>query len=294
MTAKLETVYLETNGIRLHTIQAGPTDGPLVLLLHGFPEFWRGWINQIPALAEAGLRVVVPDQRGYNLSDKPKGVQNYRLSELTADVIGLLDSLGQEKCFLAGHDWGAAVAWETTIRFPDRINKLAILNVPHPEVMAKFILGNPNQTRKSWYIFAFQIPWLPEALLRANDWELAIQMLQRSGQANTFNAEDFEYYRRAWWQKDAMTSMINWYRAAFRAAARRTQQIRSLQPRRVTVPTLVLWGENDVALSKEMAQPSCDLCDQAELVTFPEATHWVQHDEAEEVNRLLVNHFSSH
>jgi epoxide hydrolase 4 len=288
---------LQTNGICLHTIQAGPEDGPLVILLHGFPEFWRGWKNQIPALAEAGLRVVVPDQRGYNLSDKPRGVKHYALRYLVADVIGLMEALGREKCFLVGHDWGAAVAWETALRCPLRVEKLAILNVPHLDVMTRFVLHNMEQRLKSWYIYAIQVPWLPEALLGAKNWRLAGQMLQRNGQADTFHEADLEYYRQAWRQPGAMTGMLNWYRAVFRSALGAVLR-GSLEPRldpvrRLRMPVLILWGEKDVALSLEMARPSLDLCDQGELVTFPNATHWVQHDEAAEVNRRLMEFFRS-
>ena len=276
------------NGIRLHAVQAGPVDGPLVLLLHGFPEFWRGWINQIEPLARAGWRVVAPDQRGYNLSDKPAGVSSYRMSELVGDVTGLVQALGRQKACLVGHDWGAGVTWETAIRRPDCVQKLVILNAPHPDVMTRFLLSRLRQLLKSWYIFFFQVPGLPEAMLRLNDWQPAVQMLQRSRQPGAFLPEQIEHYRRAWWQKDAMTNMINWYRAAFRRALRGPWNPRQIQPRRVKPPALILWGEQDIALSKEMVQPSLDLCDQGRLVTFPHATHWVQHDEAVEVTRQLL------
>jgi pimeloyl-ACP methyl ester carboxylesterase len=127
-----ESVFVETNGITLHTVQAGPADGPLVILLHGFPEFWYGWHEQIRPLAEAGFRVVVPDQRGYNLSDKPDGVERYRIDELSRDVVGLIDAAGREQAAVVGHDWGAAVAWWTALHHADRVSKLVAVNVPHP------------------------------------------------------------------------------------------------------------------------------------------------------------------
>ncbi|MBN2147885.1 MAG: alpha/beta hydrolase [Anaerolineales bacterium] len=280
--------HIPTNGIRLHVAQSGPAEGPLVILLHGFPEFWYGWRRQIPALARAGFQVWAPDQRGYNLSDKPPGVENYHVSTLAADVIGLLDAAGRENCFLVGHDWGAAVAWETAIRYPQRIQKLVILNVPHPDVMSRFLLGNLSQLRKSWYIFFFQIPFLPEAILRTDDWSPAVQMLLRSGKPGSFTQTDIEQYRRAWWRKNAMTCMINWYRAIFRSALRRFEDPGRITPRRVQVPTLMLWGKNDIALSHKMAQPSIDLCNEGRLIFFEDATHWVQHDEAETVNQQLL------
>jgi len=284
---------LKTNGIRLHCVQAGPQDGPLVILLHGFPEFWYGWRNQIQPLAEAGFRLLAPDQRGYNRSEKPKGVENYQIELLAADAVGLIEAAGRKTACLVGHDWGAAVAWEVALRYPDQIEKLAILNVPHPDIMQRYLRSSLQQMAKSWYILFFQLPFLPEAMLRANDWEVAVQMLQRSGLPGSFTEEDIETYRRAWWQRDAMTSMINWYRAIFRRALRGPLNPRQIDLRRVSVPTLMLWGKNDIALSQEMAPPSIALCESGELVFFENATHWVQHDEAAAVNQRLIDFLPS-
>lgn len=278
----IEHRYVETNSVRLHVVQAGPQDGPVAILLHGFPEFWYGWRHQIGPLAQAGFRVWAPDQRGYNLSDKPKGIAAYQLDELSKDVLGLITAAGRKKVFLVGHDWGAAVAWWVAIHYPQRLEKLCILNVPHPAVMSRMLRRSPAQLRKSWYIFFFQIPALPEAILRANDWERAVEMLTRSSKPGTFIKTDLEQYRRAWWQKGAMTSMINWYRALMRFQPSPPADLR------VHVPTLMLWGVNDIALGREMAAPSIELCDDGRLVFFETATHWVQHDEAAHVNRLLV------
>ena len=287
----LEDIFISTNGIRLHTIQSGPADGPVVVLLHGFPEYWRGWAKQIDPLVQAGYRVIVPDQRGYNLSDKPVKVQDYRIDQLVKDVVGLFDALGQEKVFLAGHDWGAAVAWETALRHPQRVKKLAILNVPHLDVMMRFLREDLGQIRKSWYIFFFQIPWLPEALLRSGDYNGIAQSLLHSGLPDTFTAEDLVSYKEAWKQPGALTGMVNWYRAAFRGGASSLWRLPKTPPRRVAVPTLILWGKKDVALRHEMAQASLELCDQGQLVFFDNATHWVQHDEAEAVTNNLLTFF---
>lgn len=285
MTAILDSFFITTNLIRLHVVTAGDPHAPPVILLHGFPEFWRGWIKQIEPLAQAGLRVIVPDQRGYNLSDKPKGVCAYRLEELSTDILGLMDALGYEQVYLAGHDWGAAVAWYTAIRCPQRVKKLAILNVPHPVVMSRTLLSSPRQMLKSWYIGFFQITALAEALLGVHGCAGLANMLKRSGKPGTFSAEDMAEYQKAWSQPGALTAMINWYRALVRC--------RPSLPAdgRVHVPTLVLWGMQDVALSHTMAQPSVDLCDDGRLVLFENATHWVQHDEVEAVTRLLVEFF---
>lgn len=285
ISASLAHRTVHSNGIDLHVVQAGPQEGPLVVLLHGFPEFWYGWRHQIPALAEAGYWVWAPDQRGYNLSDKPQGVAAYNLDELAKDVVGLIDAAGREKTLLVGHDWGAAVAWWTAITYPQRVEKLAILNVPHPAVLRRTIAGNPRQMLKSWYIAFFQIPWLPEALLRFNNWQAGVRAIQGSARPGTFSAEEIARYRQAWRQPGAFTAMLNWYRAIVRYPPRSAPSIR------VTVPTLMIWGVHDVALDRAMAQPSIEHCDRGRLVFLEEATHWVQHDEPAQVNQLLLNFF---
>ena len=285
-TRTMQSHFIPTNGIKLHIQTDGPENGKSVVLLHGFPEFWYGWRKQIPALVEAGFRVIIPDQRGYNLSDKPKGVAAYDVNVLARDVIGLLDHFGIQKARLVGHDWGAVVAWTVAIQYPERLEKLAILNVPHPDVMTRFILTNPTQRKKSWYVYFFQIPILVEWILRRKDFDALANMLVQSGRRGTFTPEDILEYKKAWSQPRALTGMLNWYRAAFRRGMR-AAFVRSA-PRRVSVPTLMLWGTRDVALSFEMAQPSIELCQSGELVSFNRATHWVQHDAADEVNQRLL------
>lgn len=276
---------IATNGITLHVVQAGPLDGPLVLLLHGFPECWYGWHQQIPALVAAGFRVWAPDQRGYNRSAKPRGIGAYTLGTLAQDILGLIEASGRAKVYLVGHDWGAAVAWWVALTYPERLHKLAILNVPHPVVMRRQLLGNPRQLRKSWYMFAFQLPWLPEHLLRRNNYGEGIRMLKGSGKRTTFTPADLEEYRQAWAQPGALTGMLNWYRAIMQRPPRLTRSPR------ITVPTLMLWGKQDIALGSEMAHLSLDLCDNGRLIMFDDATHWVQHDEAQAVNQALVEFF---
>jgi len=165
MTISFET--LSTNGIHLLTALAGPKDGEPVFLLHGFPEAWFGWEAQIGPLAEAGFRVIVPDQRGYNLSDKPIGVSNYGMNILAQDILGLADALGYERFHLAGHDFGAMVSWNLAMHHPARIKRLAIANVPHPTVMQNYLPTHLSQILKSWYAFFFQLPNLPERIVKA-------------------------------------------------------------------------------------------------------------------------------
>src|SRR5260370_28793238 len=244
---------------------AGPKGGPVGVLLHGFPEFWYGWRRQIEPLAAAGFRVLAADQRGYNLSSKPSGVAAYALTELVSDVIAIADQLGREKVFLAGHDWGAAVAWSTALLHPLRIAKLAILNVPHPSVMRKFLSTNPRQLLRSWYMFFFQVPWLPEALFSAFNFRIGERALLGSSRAGTFSSEDLAPYRTALSHRGALTGMINWYRALFRARVK-------FPAKPLPAPPPILWPDPDAFLLAEMTRESLRYCTTADLLTFPNAT----------------------
>ena len=289
--SELEHAFIQTNGVRLHVVLASVSTGSTtargepVILLHGFPEYWGGWKQQIPALTQAGHRVIVPDQRGYGQSDAPRGVSAYALPELAKDIVGLMDALGYEKVCLAGHDWGAAVAWAVGIAYPERVRKLAILNVPHPAVMMDFLRKSPRQMLKSWYIAFFQIPGLADWLLARDDFALTARLLVGSGKKGTFNRAQLEEYKDAWRASGGLTGMINWYRALAR--------FRPAMPTetRLKMPVLILWGKNDVALSAEMAAASLKFCQNGQLVYFENATHWVQHDEAEAVSTRLVAFF---
>jgi pimeloyl-ACP methyl ester carboxylesterase len=285
MPSPITESTIQTNGIRLHVVQAGPPGAPLVVLLHGFPEFWRGWQRQVAPLAAAGFRVAVPDQRGYNLSDAPKAVAAYRLEELGKDITGLLDALGYPACYLAGHDWGAAVAWYLALAYPQRVKKLAIHNVPHPAVMLDYLKRHPAQMLKSWYIAFFQIPGLADWLVSRDGFRLAAAALQRTSRPGTFSGAEIAEYKQAWANSGGLSGMINWYRALAR--------YRPAMPvdRRVRMPTLVQWGQRDAFLSYAMAEESLKLCDAGRLVAYPHASHWVQHEEAEAVSRALVEFF---
>ncbi len=276
---------IKTNGVNLHVVQAGPEDGPLVILLHGFPEFWYGWRKQIDFLAEQGYRVWAPDQRGYNISEKPNGIASYSIDKLSADVVGLIDAAGRESTMLVGHDWGAAVAWWTACKYPERISKLVILNVPHQNVFRKTVLTDREQSFRSWYIGFFQIPFIPETLMGAAAASLARGM-QSSAKAGAFTDEDMLQYEKAWAQPGALKSMINWYRAI-------VQQPPESPDPRVKMPTLILWGKKDAYLKSEMAQASVELCDNGKLIYFDNATHWIQHEEPERVNQLMLEFFTS-
>lgn len=280
----LEHAYVQTNGLRLHVVASGPADGRLVILLHGFPEFWYGWRAQITALASAGYRVLVPDQRGYNLSDKPRGIAAYTLEQLAQDVLGLVDAAGRDKASLVGHDWGAAVAWWTALEHPHRVEHLVAINVPHPQVMRQTLSSSVPQLLRSWYIFLFQLPYF-EVLARRNDWQALRSALTSTSRPGTFSEAELRRYREAWAQPGAFTAMLNWYRAALRRPP-------ALRDPHIRVPTLLIWGAKDRFLSRRMAEPSVALCRPGELVILEGATHWVQHEEAEEVNRLILGFLS--
>jgi epoxide hydrolase 4 len=274
-----------TNGVSLHVAQAGDKNNPLVIMLHGFPEFWYGWRKQITVIAEAGYWVWAPDQRGYNLSEKPKGFAAYNLDELAGDVLGLIKAAGRERCILIGHDWGGAVAWWVANKYPEQLEKLITLNIPHNRVFNKTFRTSFQQKRKSWYIFFFQLPYLPEIILRFRKHWL-LEQVMRTSKKGTFTDEEIHNYHEAWRQPGAVTGMLNWYRAVFRAAPRPPEDPR------IKVPTLLLWGKEDTALGWEMAQPSIDLCDEGKLVFFDNATHWIAAEEAERVNSLILEFLS--
>ncbi len=277
----LEHALVDVGAVTLHVVRAGPIDGPPVVLLHGFPELWYGWRRQIPALVRAGHRVLVPDQRGYNSSAKPTAVRDYRIDLLVDDVLGLLDAHGLQRAAVVGHDWGAAVAWRLAARAPARVERLAILNVPHPSVLLRALWTNPRQLMRSWYMLFFQLPWLPEWLLGRRRAGVLVGMMKGSSKEGSFSREDLEVYRQAWTQPGAIRAMLAWYRAMIRHPAPRI-------PGLIRAPTAVLWGRLDSALGADLVQPSLAHCANAELHWFDQATHWVQHDAAAEVNERLL------
>jgi epoxide hydrolase 4 len=263
---------IATNGIHLHTALAGPESGDPVFLLHGFPDAWFGWEAQIRPLADAGFRVIVPDQRGYNLS--------YQMDTLVKDILGLADTLGYKRFNIAGHDFGAMVSWNLALANPDRIKRMVIANVPHPQVMSSYLRTHIKQMLKSWYTIFFQIPGLPEWTVKLNNWRFLT-----SAMPDNLSEEERDRYRTAWHQPGAMKAMMNWYRTFFQLPKSTTQFSK------IQAPTLILWGKQDPHLSYEMAELSVKLCDNGQLITFEDATHWVLRDESEAVSQHIVKFF---
>jgi epoxide hydrolase 4 len=278
--------YADLADVRLHYVEAG--EGPLVVLLHGFPDFWFSWRFQIPALAAAGFRAVAPDMRGYNLSSRPVGVAAYAIDRLAADVRDLIRERAADRAFLVAHDWGAGAAWATTMYHPEVVERLAILNAPHPRRLLRG-LRRPRQLAKSWYMFFFQLPWLPERVVRAARWQSFRYGFEHDARPGAFTPQDIGRYVEAWSQPGAATAMINYYRAAFRQTRRRAQA----RIRPIHAPTLVIWGERDRYLGAELAEPDhADVPNLKRVVRLPDASHWVQHDEPERVGKLLIEFFA--
>ncbi len=282
--------YADLGDVRLHYVEAG--SGPLVVLLHGFPEFWYSWRHQLPALAAAGFHAVAPDMRGFNWSDKPPGVHSYRVEVLARDVERLIRACGATHAAVVGHDWGAIVAWWFAMLYPERLTRLAILNVPHPAYTLEPGLmraaGVPprRQLRRSWYVFFFQLPWLPELALSAGNFALVRRTLRRDPvHRGAFTEEDIERYVEALAQPGALTAAVNYYRALLR---RNPLGVRA-RLRRIEVPVLVIWGEQDRYLEAGLARPPRRWVSNARVERLPDASHWVQLDRPERVNALLLD-----
>jgi pimeloyl-ACP methyl ester carboxylesterase len=269
-------------GVSLHYAEAGPGDGPLVVLLHGFPEFWYSWRRQLPALAQAGFHVVAPDMRGYGLSDKPSGWREYHTDVVAGDIAGLIGHFGVERAHVVGHDWGGAVAYSVAMFHPEVVDRLAILNVPHPARMLA-ASRTVKQLKKSWYVFLFQIPVLPEWWIAREDFSFAKRSL-RAGARGAFSDEDLERYVEAWSQQGALTGMVNYYRAYLRRSPRR--MLARMRP--IEAPTLIIWGERDRYIGSELAEPESKWVPNLRVERLEEASHWVQHEAPERVNELLI------
>lgn len=277
--------YIKANGIQLHYMEEG--QGELVILLHGFPEFWYGWRKQIPVLSKK-YRVVAIDMRGYNLSDKPQGINAYKIDVLAKDIAELIEALGEKKAVVVGHDWGAAVAWAVASLYPKMVSKLAVLNVPHPSEMKKALMHfNLAQWAKSYYIFLFQLPWLPEIFLGKDlkrFFTRAFASFAPKGKEPSVSEKEIEKYIEAFSQPGVLTAAVNYYRATFR-------QIKDANlgsGGKLKMPVLMLWGEQDKALGKELTYNTKDYCEDLEIIYDPTSGHFIQHDNPELVNSKLM------
>jgi epoxide hydrolase 4 len=276
---------IRAGDLRMHAVVEGPEDGPLVVMLHGFPEFWYSWRYQIKALAAAGYRVVAVDQRGYNLTEK-RGP--YDLFTLASDVAGLIHALGHKGAVVMGNDWGGVVAWVLGSSHPDIVEKLIVLNAPHPSagLMALRSMYLP-QVLKNWYVLAFQIPLVPEVLLSVNDFELFARILKQQTKG-AIGDEEIGYFKRAWSQPGALTAGVDWYRTSLRTWMRGR-----LKDLTVHIPSLLIWGDRDAYLTTRTAEWTRHYVADLEVAYIRGASHWVQQDSPEIVNRYALDFLRS-
>lgn len=272
---------VQLDELSLHLVEAGSKDGSAVILLHGFPEFWWAWRHQLDALAAAGFRVIALDMRGYNISDAPHGVA-YRVERLADDVAALANAQGIDRFSLVGHDWGGLVAWAFAARHAARLNRLVIMGAPHGGVWGGFVMRHPTQLLRSAYVGWFQLPLLPETMMRASDFALLRSSMSNSAAPGVFDAATLDRYVQAWSRPGRLTAMLNYYRALPRS--------RHTAPDGLDIPTLILWAERDSFLDKRLAQASAERCRDARVMVVPGATHWLHLEQPERVNQELVSY----
>jgi pimeloyl-ACP methyl ester carboxylesterase len=284
----LKDKYVKVNGVRLHYVTAGK--GPLILFLHGFPEFWYEWKNQLTEFGK-DHQAVAPDMRGYNLSDKPGDLDAYKIATLVEDIRALADHLSHNKKFvLIAHDWGGAVAWSFAIAHPDYLDKLVIINAPHPGVFAKLLTSDPKQQQASQYMLMFRSD-KAEATLSANNYAGLVNAVLGAGlKSGAFTEDDKQAYIKAWSQPGALTGGLNYYRANRvgppAPAGEPSTGNFAVDPTalNVKVPTLVIWGEKDTALLTGNLDGLDQFVPQLIIKRIPDGSHWVIHEKAAEVN----------
>lgn len=285
--------FVAPNGVELHYVAAGPADGDLVVCLHGFPEFWYSWHEQLPALADAGYRVVAPDLRGANRSGKPAGIGAYHLDDLAGDVLGVIHAFGRERARIVGHDFGGLVTWHLAHERPDAVERAAVCNCPHPTVFGRHLARSLAQLRKSWYVLYFQLPRLPEWGFAHDDYAVLESVFLDNARPGAITAVDVERFKRAFGRDGTPRAMVNWYRALFRSFGTDVLRNRGVPERPIEVPTLLCWGERDHALSRDLIDPHRAVVDDLRIRRFPGAGHWVQFDASAEVNETLVAFLSA-
>jgi len=278
-TATLQHQFIRTNGIRLHYVTQG--QGPLLVFLHGFPEFWYTWRHQIPVFA-AFFTVVAVDLRGYNDSDKPPALHDYAMPELVKDISDLITALGYDHCHLVGHDWGGAIAWNVAYAHPAQVAKLVILNCPHPR---RFVEGfaNPRQWWRSAYMGFFQLPWLPELVLSANDYQFIDQAFDKMAvNRRAITPIDVRAFKTAISRPGALQAGLNYYRnlLSFNFFQNEWPVLE--------VPTLMIWGEDDPAFESSLAEGTEEYVRDFHLRYIEDCGHWVSQEYPELVNRYMA------
>lgn len=306
--APIRHAYANVNGIRLHYAETG-SGHDLVILLHGFPEFWYSWRHQLTALGKT-YHVVAPDMRGYNLSDKPAQVKDYSIDSLVEDVIGLIRHFGADKAAIVGHDWGAGVAWAVAQQHPEHVSKLAVLQVPPAAVWRANITF--RQLMRSWYMFFFQLPRIPEWAIGRKDFASLDRVFKETvARKESFSDSDIETYKKALSQPGALTGAVNYYRANVRrlTSKQNTGALQASRPgpagteqgnsqpvgkRSIRVPTLFIFGEQDFAILPETVRGVGEYIDAPyREVRIAHSGHWVQNEAVDEVNAALLDFLSS-
>ncbi len=285
LESSLKQDYILSNGVRLHYVTQG--EGPLMLMLHGYPEFWYSWRYQIPEFAK-DYKVVALDLRGYNESEKPQERAAYGIAELIKDVEGVIKGLGYDRCILVGHDWGGAIAWSFAYAHPEMLEKLIVMNSPHLAKFAAALRSNPQQMLRSWYILFFQIPLLPELRLQFDNYRaIASAFIDSAINKTAFTPEDLAAYKNAAAKPGALTAMINYYRNIFpRPLNQTTWDV-------LQVPTLMIWGKNDKFLGKELTYDTQDYVKDFQLRYIPNCSHWVQQEQPNLVNQYMREFLNS-
>lgn len=278
--------WCRVNGVDLHVIEAGRAGDPVLLLLHGFPEFWWAWRNQITPLAQAGYHVVVPDLRGYNLSAAPRETSAYHLEILTQDVVCLAQAMRADTFDLVGHDWGAVIGWCVAARHPERVKRAVLINGPHPEAWVEEVFRSPVQALRSAYIAFFQAPRLPETILSASNFSRLKAALRRSARVGTFSPSALEHYTKAWARPGSLSGMLGFYRALRRASAGGTIG-------RVTSPLRLIWGDRDRFLGWGLMEASMARCDRGSFRVIEAGTHWLHLEQLDLVTDEIVRFMGS-
>jgi len=276
---KFESRFIDVGKLALHVVFAGPEGGPPVVLLHGFPEFWYAWRGPAAVLARAGFRVIIPDQRGYNLSDKPAGVDSYRQDELMSDIVGLIDALDYPRVAIGAQDMGAGVAWRLVMTRPDLVSRFAVIDVGHPKGYVEF---ESQEETVSWYRTFLQIPWLPGYTARLGNWSLLATNLRATSAPGAFPEEEMDQFRSAWDRDGAIHSMGAWYRAPW---------VDVDSDSRVRTPTLLILAANDAFIPSDASRAGMKYLDNGRLLELGSGTHWVVGEEPERIGQILVHFF---
>ncbi len=273
---------IDVGDIALHVVSAGPADGPPVVLLHGFPEFWYSWRHQLAALAGAGFHVLAPDLRGYNRSDKPRDAALYGQRHYVGDVLGLLDTLGYEDAFIAGHDVGGGVAWRLVLLHPGRVRRAVIFNARHPSMWSRPRPEDDGETI-TWFRSFFKLPWLPELVARSGDWWLLSRNLRATSRPGTFDDAALDLYKAAWSRDNAISTMIHAYRAEIIEVPEDRSEVK--------VPVRVVWGANDAFNPPAAAAIMREYVGLDAFVELPDASHWILLEEPERTSREMIEFF---